>query len=100
MPYLGSSFREGTEFIVSAVVFHMLSQEGGVNIYAVIWNIMLFCMLLPFAYVWLRTLMILPPAAAVLAQDNMSCSGCACACVAKMLRVLARCCVLFSGVFS
>ena len=29
----------------------MPSQEGGVNIYAVIWNIMLFCMILPYAYV-------------------------------------------------
>ena len=31
--------------------FHMLSQEGGVNIYAVIWNIMLIYLILPYAYV-------------------------------------------------
>ena len=56
---------------MSAVVFHLLSQEGGGNIYAVIWNIMLFYILLPHAYVWLRTLVILPFVAAILAQGNM-----------------------------
>ena len=55
---------------MSAVVFHLLSQEGGVNMYAVIWNIMLFYMLLPYADVWLRTFTIPSPIAAVLAQGN------------------------------
>ena len=49
VPYLGSSFR-GDSIIGVSRLFHMPSQEGGVNINAVIWNIMLFCMMLPYAY--------------------------------------------------
>ena len=44
VPYLGGSFRRD-KMIGSAVVFHMLSQEGGVNTHAVLWYIVLFHML-------------------------------------------------------
>ena len=53
---------------------HMLSQEGGVNIHAVIWYIMLFCMILPYAYGRLLTLSMHSFIAAILAQDFVSCS--------------------------
>ena len=66
---------------MSAVVFHLLSQEGGVNIYAVIWNIMLFYMLLPHAHVWLKT-HVIPPFIALFWLKTIE--SCGCLCVAKM----------------
>ncbi len=71
VPYLGGSFRGDSLMSVSRC-FHMPSQEGGVNIPAVIWNIMLFCMILPYAYEFGNALVSAPPVAAILAQDNKS----------------------------
>ena len=54
----------------------MPSQEGGVNIYAVIWNIMLVCMILPYAYKSGLPFNV-PFVAATLAQGFQSWQSCA-----------------------
>ena len=73
--------------------FHMPSQEGGVNIYAVIWNIMLFCMLLPYAYEHGNTLLNAPPCCRYFGSRLLVLQ--LCACVAK---IMLACMLLLLGV--